>query len=394
MTDEYDVIIVGAGPAGSCAAKKLAQMGLSVAVYDRRAEMGNPKRCGEGLDKKAEQFIGPVPSRCIAQNIRGGRLYVPSGKHVDVTADYGGYVLERHSFDKWLAVEAAKAGAHVRVNTLVKKLVIGNGSVRGVAGESCGEPFEARAKMVISATGAESPLAMQAGIRTACPLGLVDTCYQYEMAGIDLEQADWPEFIHIWLGNGIAPRGYVWVFPKGNTTANVGIGIVPGAVNPKVYLDRWIKSMPDIGKGSIVEVNAGAVPVGGMLKDMVADGFIVCGEAAHQVNPIHGGGIKEAIISGQLAADVAAESVRKGDTSKKALSKYNDLWWSVRGNKMRNVEKVREVFEKMSDRDFNDLVDVLKPEDIVEFTHGSKLSVLAGVLAKRPGLAKLALHLL
>ncbi|MEM5814612.1 MAG: NAD(P)/FAD-dependent oxidoreductase, partial [Candidatus Aenigmatarchaeota archaeon] len=328
------------------------------------------------------------------QKIKGGRLYAPNGKHIDAVADYGGYVLERHSFDKWLAVEAAKAGAHVRVNTLVRSLVMENSFVKGVRGEVDGEPFEARAKLVISATGAESPLAMQAGIRTPCALNLVDTCYQYEMAGIDLEQPDWPEFIHIYIGNQIAPRGYVWVFPKGNTTANVGIGIVPGPVNPKVYLDRWLKSMPKIAQGSIVEVNAGAVPVGGMLKDMVADGFVVCGEAAHQVNPIHGGGMKEAIISGQLAADVVADCLRKGDVSKKALSKYNELWWSVRGNHMKNVEKLREVFEKMSDHDLNELVDVLKPEDIVEFSHGSKLSVLAGILARRPSTMLLARHLL
>jgi len=392
--DEYDVIIVGAGPAGSCAAKKLAQQGLSVAVYDRRAEMGCPKRCGEGLDKKAEQLIGAIPRRCIAQDIRGGRLYVPNGKHVDAMANYGGYVLERHSFDKWLAVEAAKAGAHVRVNTLVRSLIMEGGFAKGVKGEIDGEAFEARAKIVISATGAESPLAMQAGIRTPCALNLVDTCVQYEMAGIDLEQPDWNEFIHIYIGNEIAPRGYVWVFPKGNTTANVGIGIVPGAVGPKVLLDRWIASRPRIAQGSIVEVNAGAVPVGGMLKDMVADGFIVCGEAAHQVNPIHGGGIKEAIISGQLAADVVNGCLKGGDVSKKALSKYNELWWTVRGNPMRSVEKLREVFEKISDKDLNELIDILKPEDIVEFSHGAKLSVLASVLARRPSTLLLARHLL
>jgi len=392
--ENFDVIIVGAGPAGSCAAKKLAQQGFSVAVYDRRAEMGCPKRCGEGIDKDVEQFIGAIPSRCIAQKIRGGRLYVPDGKHLDVVVDYGGYVLERHSFDKWLAVEAAKAGAHVQTSTLVRNLIIENGYVRGVRGEFIGEPFEARAKLVISATGAESPLAMQAGIKTACPLNLLDTCFQYEMAGIDLEQQDWPDFIHIWLGNRIAPRGYVWAFPKGNTTANVGIGIVPGAVTPKAYLDKWIRSMPGIAKGSVVEVNAGAVPVGGMLKEMAADGCLVCGEAAHQVNPIHGGGIKEAVISGQLAADVVAEAIRKDDVSERGLSKYNDLWWSVRGNRMRNVEKLREVFEKLGDNDFNELADVLKPEDIAEFSGGAKLSVLAGVLMKRPHLALLARHLL
>jgi digeranylgeranylglycerophospholipid reductase len=380
MVDEFDVIIVGAGPAGSSAARKLAQMGLSVMVYDRRAEMGNPKRCGEGLEKKAEQLIGPIPARCIAQRIKGARIYAPNGKHLDAVAEDGGYVLERHVFDKWLATEAAKAGADVRVNALVRNLIIEDGFVKGVAGECLGEPFEARAKLVMAATGAESPLSRQAGLKTACALNLVDTCFQYEMAGIDLDQSDWNDFIHIYIGSGIAPRGYAWVFPKGNTTGNVGIGVVPGAENPKAYLDRWIGTMPGIRRGAVMETNAGCVPVGGLLKDMVSDGFIVCGEAAHHVNPIHGGGIKEAI--------------GRGDVSRKSLSRYNDVWWSVRGNHMRNVEKVREVFEKMSDMDYNDLVDVLKPGDIIEFARGSKLSVLAGVLAKKPGLARLALHLI
>ena len=394
LENEFDVIIVGAGPAGSCAAKKLAESGLSVMVYDRRAEIGNPKRCGEGLGRSAEQFLGTVPARCVAQKIKGARLYAPNGKSVDVIVEESGYVLDRHAFDKWLATEAAKAGAHVQANALVRSLVIENGFVRGVRGELSGEQFEARAKVVLSATGAESPLAYQAGLKTACSLNLVDTCFQYEMANIGLEKQDWTDFIHVYIGVGIAPRGYIWVFPKGNTTANVGIGILPGSLKPKVCLDRWVAAQGGLAKGSVIEVNAGAVPVGGMLKEMAADGFLVCGEAAHHVNPIHGGGIKEAAVSAQLAADVIINSIKKNDVSRKSLSAFNDLWWSVRGGKMRNIEKLREVFERMTDKDFNLLADTLNPSDIAEFARGTKLAAFAGILAKNPSLALLARYLL
>jgi digeranylgeranylglycerophospholipid reductase len=155
-----------------------------------------------------------------------------------------------------------------------------------------------------------------------------------------------------------------------------------------------MKLHPEISKGSILEVNAGCVPVGGMVKDMVTNGFVLCGEAANHVNPIHGGGIKEAVISGQMAADVIAECLKKNDVSKKALSKYNDVWWEERGNHLKRVEKLRETLEKLSDHDLNDLVDALKPEDIVEFARGAKLSVLAKVLMRKPRLVSIARHLL
>jgi digeranylgeranylglycerophospholipid reductase len=174
----------------------------------------------------------------------------------------------------------------------------------------------------------------------------------------------------------------------------VGLGIIPQDKKPRAYLDEFLKLHPEISKGSILEVNAGCVPVGGMVKDMVANGFVLCGEAANHVNPIHGGGIKEAVISGQMAADTITECLKKNDVSKSALSKFNDVWWKERGNHLKRVEKLRETLEKLSDADLNGLVDALKPEDIIEFARGAKLSVLAKVLMRKPRLVSIARHLL
>jgi len=384
-----DVIIIGAGPAGSSCAKKLSENGFSVKIFDRRSELGSPKRCGEGLSEATQDLIGKIPEKCIAQRIKGARLYSPNEKQIDVVIDKGGFVLERKVFDKWLAEEAIKAGAEIQANTFISSLIKDDSYFTGVKGEFIGEDFEEKAKMIVCATGAESLLRKQTlGIYSQ--LNLIDSCLQYEMSGIETV----PEFIHIYLGNKISPRGYVWVFPKGKDRANVGVGIIPGEKKPQFYLEEFIKRHPEINKGSITEVNAGCVPVGGLLRDMVTNGFLVCGEAAHHVNPIHGGGIKEAIISGQLAADVIAECLKKNDVSKKALSKYNDLWWEIRGNHLKNVEKLREVVEKLSDDDLNDIADALKPEDIIEFSRGAKLSILAKALMRKPNLINLAKHLL
>ncbi|NIM47429.1 MAG: geranylgeranyl reductase family protein [Candidatus Aenigmarchaeota archaeon] len=389
MSENWDVIIIGAGPSGTTCAKKLVENGFSVKIYDRRQEIGSPKRCGEGLSESIQNLIGKIPDRCIAQKIKGARVYAPNGKYLEAVLERGGFILERKVFDKWLAERAVKAGVEIQSNSFISSLIKHDGYFAGVKGEFLGEEFEEKAKMIVCATGAESPLRKQA-LGIFSKLDLIDSCLQYEMSGIDID----PDFIHIYVGNEIAPRGYIWVFPKGINRANIGVGIIPGEKTPKFYLEKFVNSQLEIKKGSIIEVNAGCVPVGGMEKDMVTNGLLACGEAAHHVNPIHGGGIKEAVISGKLAADVISESLKKGDVSKKALSKFNKLWWEKRGNRLEKVEKLREVLEKLSDKDLNDLADALKAQDIIEFTRGSKLSILAKVLMKKPKLIGLAKYLL
>jgi digeranylgeranylglycerophospholipid reductase len=385
-----DVIVIGAGPAGTCCAKKLSENGFSVKVYDKRAEIGAPKRCGEGISEASQNLIGKIPERCIAQKIKGARLYAPDGRYLDAILSEGGYVLERKVFDKWLAEEAVKAGASVQANTFVSGFLKDDKNYfTGVKAEFMGNEFEEKARLVVCATGAESPLRTQA-LGVYSKLNLIDSCIQYEMTNVDMA----PDLIHIYLSSALAPRGYVWVFPKGEHRANVGLGIVPQEKKPGEYMQEFLKAHPEISKGSILEVNAGCVPVGGMVKDMVANGFVLCGEGANHVNPIHGGGIKEAIISGQMAADVISECLKKDDVSKKALSKFNDNWWELRGEHLKRVEKLRETMEKLSDADLNDLVDALKPEDIIEFARGAKLSVLAKVLMRKPRLVTIARHLL
>jgi digeranylgeranylglycerophospholipid reductase len=385
-----DVVIIGAGPAGTCCAKKLAEAGYTVKVYDKRAEIGSPKRCGEGLSEASQNFVGKIPERCIAQRMKGARLYAPNGRYLDAILTEGGFILERKVFDKWLAEEAVRAGAYVQANSFVSELTKDDrGFYTGVKGDFMGNQFEEKARVVVCATGAESPIRNQAlGVYSKATL--VDSCIQYEMTNVDMVQ----DMIHIYLSSVLAPRGYVWVFPKGEHRANVGLGIIPQDKKPGEYMQLFFKEHPEIAKGSILEVNGGCVPVGGMVKDMVQNGFVLCGEAANHVNPIHGGGIKEAVISGQMAADVIGECLKKNDISKQALSKYNDVWWELRGNHLKRVEKLRETVEKLSDQDLNDLVDALKPEDIIEFARGAKLSVLAKVLMRKPRLIAIAKHLL
>jgi digeranylgeranylglycerophospholipid reductase len=384
MREEYDVVVVGCGPAGTSAAKELASKGLKVLALERNQEIGTPVRCGEGLSENSVKTLGlDIPRKCIASDIEGAVVYTPAGRRVEIKFEgTKGFILERKMFDKWLAEEAARAGAEIIAKSNVTGLIKEGDHVKGVKANVMGEEKEIRSKVVIAADGVESLLLREAGIRSFKNPRFTDSGVQYEMAGIDLED---PNMISLYFGNKHSPRGYIWVFPKGKDTANVGIGIgasMGGEKSAKQYLDEWIATRPGIAKGSILEVNGGAIPVGDFLENMVGNGILGVGDSVSQVNPIHGGGISESIKAARIAASVISGAIQKGDTSSQTLSEYNTTWWKERGESLRKVERVREIFEKLNDDELSDLGEVLSGHDLTELAHGRNIVKLATIYAR------------
>jgi digeranylgeranylglycerophospholipid reductase len=394
MTERYDIVVVGAGPAGSSAAMAAAKLGLRVLMVEKRAEIGSPKRCGEGLSKSALEKMGlQFENSWACRTILGASVYAPNGKKI--TVDYKGpegWVIERKMFDKWLAKKAVQAGAKVLSKTGAVSLIKSGGRVSGVTLESNGKKWDVTARIVIAADGVESKLAREAGIDTTLRLVDVASGVQFEMAGVDID----PDRIELYFGNEVAPAGYAWIFPKGKNEANVGIGVrKPWAKKTALeYLNDFVESHPGLKKGSIVEVNGGGIPVGGFLQDMVTDSFMVVGDAAHQVNPIHGGGIAESFVAGRIASQIASKAIKSNDCSKKALSEYNKLWWKERGESLNKLVKLREVTESLTDEELNWLAEYLSGEDLVGLARSSGLKKLAFLLMKKPRLIRLARKLM
>ena len=320
-----------------------------------------------------------IPQRCICRRINGSVVFAPNGKKINIEfVGTSGMVLERKVFDKWLASEASRAGAEVAAKSGVYDIIKSNGYVAGVAANIMGEKKEIRSKVVVAADGAESLVMRRAGLRTAKKPGLVDSGFQYEMQ----TRLEYPDKIVLYFGNNITKRGYVWIFPKAKDVANIGIGMtgLGAEKTAKQYLDEFIASRGI--KGSILEVNAGCIPVGGFMENMVGSGILGVGDAVSQVNPIHGGGIAESIFAGRIAGDVISNAIKHGDVSERMLSEYNKRWWEERGARLRDIEKVRELFEKMSDDELNDLANVLGGEDLVDFAKGRNYAKLAKLYIK------------
>lgn len=371
IDNEFDVIIVGCGPAGSWCAKRLAEYGLDVIALDRNEEIGTPVRCGEGLSETIEKRLNfKLPSYCIAQKINGAFVYAPNGKYVEVKGF--GYVLERKMFDKWLAIEASNAGAKILAKSYVYDVIKDGEKIIGVKANVIGEDIKIKGRIIVGADGVESMIAKKVGINTTCSPLLVDSGFEYELSNIKLRDEN---KLEIFLGNEIAPRGYVWIFPKGKNRANVGVGIIgSNEKGARYYLDKFIASREELKKGSVIEVKGGAIPVGGFLKDMVKDNVLLVGDAAHQVNPIHGGGMGEAMTASDIAAKVIKKAIEKNDIE--ILKEYNKMWWKERGNTLKKIEKLREIVEKLSDEQLNKLAEALEGEDIYEITHGNYLKLV------------------
>lgn len=381
-----DVLVVGAGPAGSVAAMEFARRGFDTLLVEKKQEIGPPKRCAEGVSQNGLDTVGVDVDMDVHKRIEGASLYAPSGKRVDVKGgDMFGYVLERKVFEKQLAARAVDAGASCMVDTQALDMQRSGDRwrvrLRGLEGER-----DVAARLVVGADGIESKVGRWAGFQSVNRLTDYHSGIQYEMANVNVNDSH----IHLFFGTEVAPLGYAWIFPK-RFSANVGLGILKrnAAMSAHGYLRRFIDGHPDLFAGaSPLEINAGGVPVN-HFTEMVGDGVMLVGDAAQLVNPIHGGGIIRAMHSSQLAAEVAEPALDEGDLSKHRLQGYVERWDEAYQEKTAKLLKLRGFMEKLEDKDFELLADILEGEDIYELSQ-ARISFFIKKMLKRPSLLGLA----
>ncbi|HWQ44826.1 MAG TPA: digeranylgeranylglycerophospholipid reductase [Methanosarcina barkeri] len=377
MKDMYEVLVIGAGPAGSIAAKIAAENGLDVLLIEKRQEIGDPVRCAEGVNKEYLKKHVEIDKRWICADLKGSCIYSPDGTKIEMAEEIAGgevgYVLERKVFDRALAEQAAKAGAEVRVKTRATGLIIEDDFVKGARLIHLGKEYDVRAKIVIGADGVESKVGRWAGIDTSLKPIDIETCVQYLIAGADINQ----EYCEFYIGSETAPGGYIWIFPKGEGKANVGIGILGSKMGkfkprPVDYLNSFIeKRFPD---ASIVEMVFGGVPVSGSIEKTSVNGLMLVGDAARQSDPITGGGILNAMNAGKMAGEAAYAAISAGDVSLGKLEEvYEKRWRETLGHDIDMSLIVKNCFINLTDDNLNSLAHSLKD---VKFERMSLLDLL------------------
>jgi digeranylgeranylglycerophospholipid reductase len=380
---KVDCIVIGAGPAGSVAAKEFAERGLDTLVVEKKAEIGPPKRCAEGVSQRGLEILDITPCpQSIARVITGAALYAPSGKAVFMEGPgIDGYVLERKIFEKQLASDAIKSGARYMIKTQALAMERNAGGwtvmLRSLNGDET-----VTAPLVIGADGVESKVGRWAGLKAINRITDYHSGFQYEMANVNINM----DYIHMFFGTEVAPLGYAWVFPK-TFSANVGLGILErgASQHSHQYLDQFIIGHPEFfANASPLEINAGGVPVN-QFTQMVADGVMLVGDAAQLVNPIHGGGIVRAMHSSQMAAEIGATAINNSNTSADQLLPYLQRWNEEYGEKTDKLLKLRFFLEKLTDKNFELLASILEGVDIYELTQ-AHLSFFIKKVLRHPSL--------
>jgi digeranylgeranylglycerophospholipid reductase len=356
MRRQYDIIVVGGGPGGSWAAKHAAERGMSVLLLEKDREIGVPVRCAEGVSLSEIKGIVPVEDHWIAQIVRGAKIISPNGIIVEAYPDESGYILHRKLFDCDLAGMAARAGCEILTKAYVHGLLKKNGVVQGVQVSHLGKEYSILCSIVIGADGVESRVGRWAELETRIPVEYMASCVQMTLSGIDID----PQIVQFYVGSDIAPGGYLWIFPKGPKTANVGLGISGGysrGRRPLLYLQNFIKNM--FPKASVLTMVAGGVPLAPSLKHIIRDGLMLVGDAARQVNPMSGGGIVNAMIAGSIAGRVAAEAVKEGDISAKRLLSYPHEWNRTKGKHNAWSFKMKQVINRFPDEELDRIAKML-----------------------------------
>ncbi|MEI8003774.1 MAG: NAD(P)/FAD-dependent oxidoreductase [Methanothrix sp.] len=343
--DIFDVAVIGAGPAGSMAAKYAAKAGACTILLEEHAAPGWPVQCAGllGQEAMAESELGPGPF--IRRSMLGATVYSPSGLRLDFKAKSPkAWVVDRRLFDRAMLRRAVQEGANLRLCAPVRRIEREKGaSVLSLAG---GEEISAR--IVISAEGVSALLARRAGI---APPQIILSGAQVH-APFAVED---PEKVEVHLGP--APGLFAWVIPRDESSARIGLcARGHGCEHLRSFLKKDVirKRL----QGSPVALNVGGLPMGPPAATAV-EGLLAVGEAAGQVKPTSGGGIYPGLVAAKIAGGVAAAAAMEGDGSALRLGEYDRLWRAALGRELEIGMCLNRMMNRMSTLELDGLVGYL-----------------------------------
>jgi len=350
----YDVIIVGAGPAGSYIAYELASLGHDVAVFEEKSASGLNVCCTGIISTECFQSLG-LGTDVVLTEVNSAKFFSPSGRCLRLQAEnVQAYIVNRLLLDKALASKAQSQGAQYFFSSPVINIIPGKDSIQ--AETLCfgaREIFDAR--VVVLANGFRPKLSRKLG------LGKIKSFLVGAQAEVEAKNMDGFE---VYFSQGIAPGAFAWLVPISTNKAYVGLLATSQA---KLHLQKFLNNLSCQGRitNQEVEIEQKAVPIGTLARSY-RDRALVIGDAAGQVKPTTGGGIYFGHLGARIAAEVLDGALSHDNLTAGQLSRYQKRWKTKIGKELSRGYWARWAYAKLSDRQIEGIFSVLDSSDMAE----------------------------
>ena len=365
----FDVVVVGGGPAGSSAAHMAAKNGCTVALIEKEKEIAQTVRTS-GVTWISDIKKFGIPEECY-NPIKKFSFCSPKNS-VKISGEIAkAAVLDVRKTYRFLANRAKTSGSELFTSTNVTEVLKDNtGKCVGVIAKSDGKQIQFNSKVVIDASGFVSVIAKELGYVTQWKK--FGAGAEFEVKTEKLEHDNW------WLmvGQEYSPAGYAWIFPTSKDTARIGVGIgkPDSDVDPTVRLNELLEKklgpIKDLGNIEKIEFHYGLIPNDGVSRKTVYDNLILVGDSAGQANPLVLEGIRYAIRFGEVAGQVAADAIKNGDTTEVSLSPYEKEWKRAIESKINSAGKVQNRWVGLTDDEWDkelSIIEELTADEFLDF---------------------------
>jgi len=362
---DYDLVVVGAGPAGSSAAYSAAKNGCKVALIEKEKVVAETVRTsGVTWIDYCKEF--GIPDNCYNQ-ISSYKFCSPKNSAVINEKIPKAAVLDVRKTYRFLADQAKESGVDIFLDTTITNVIKVAGKLSGVKASANNEELHFHSKMVIDASGFASVVAKSfTNVKQWTRFGVGA---EYEVDAENVDSDSW------WLmvGEMYSPAGYAWIFPvsKNRVRIGVGVGKPESEIDPTKRLDEIIKNklgpIKDLGNISNKEFHYGLIPNEGLTRKTVYDNLILVGDSAGMANPLVLEGIRYAIKYGRLAGSISAQSLHSGNTTKKSLEKYEQIWKKEIESKINSAHKVQKRWLNLTDDEWDKEITIISELTTDEF---------------------------
>jgi geranylgeranyl reductase family protein len=336
---DYDVAVVGAGPAGSVAAREIAAAGLRVVMLEEHPQVGTPVHCSGLVTPRTLEAAG-VDEGLVVNRIHGAIIHTPQGREIALRdGRVHALVIDRAQLDRTLAERAQEAGATLVTETRAEGVQREEGRMR-VAILRNGRRSTLDVSLVIGADGSRSVVGRSLG-------GGAPSEAILAAGGEIVAQTLAPDMVEVFVRPDLAPGWFAWTIPIDGKVARIGIGSSDWRRNPRRLLHDLVGQYKHLRGATFLRLQGGVIPVTPSRR-VVGQGVMLVGDAAGQVKPTSGGGIYTSIVCARLCAQVAVQAIQSGDPQNGTLGQYETLWMRHIGVDLLRGEALRRLLLQVS----------------------------------------------